>query len=372
MDSTSIYYKNMVDAMTYDGNMLFGHDRRNYIPLPEIPHEHWGQWSDNVSKRLYADEINVPNDYMIVDTNLFGPIINEGTKVIKINSQQVAIPMKEFFRLKDMDLYQQWEIIRYNCILPKGVFSGGSLERALQNAYDHDVEGQLKGMFYDMKRDDPAEFARRKELLPNQIRRAYDEMEACYDKINKLRFEINGGWSDLLEELYYDYTSERDIRKWTLEQYCEIAAKRNTKFASLLEEIQTIHSSAWYASVICDEYARLYEVVTDLEKQEGFRDYLYTFDDELIPLTCNDEDKLVAKSIPIHEPTINKESVQEIPPIPQSVISITDNSKRLITEKAFYAPTPTAEELHEKKCEQTFGERVRNWILKIMDKMDPE
>lgn len=372
MDSTSIYYKNMVDAMTYDGNMLFGHDRRNYIPLPEIPHEHWGQWSDNVTKRLYADEINVPNDYMIVDANMFGPIINEGTKVIRINSQQVAIPMKEFFRLKDMDLYQQWEIIRYNCILPKGVFSGGSLERALQNAYDHNVEDQLKGMFYDMKRDEPAEFERRKELLPNQIRKAYDEMEACYDKINKLRFEINGGWSDLLEELYYDYTSERDIRKWTLEQYCEFAAKRDIKFTTLLEEIQTIHSSAWYASVICDEYARLYEVVTELEKQEGFREYLYTFDDDIIPPSCKDDDKMAARSIPIYEPTITKESVSEISPISQSTISKTDNSQRLNSEKAFYAPTPTTEEIHEKKCEPTFGERVRNWILKIIDKMDPE
>ena len=33
MDSASIYYKNMADAMTYDGNMLFGYDRRYYIPL---------------------------------------------------------------------------------------------------------------------------------------------------------------------------------------------------------------------------------------------------------------------------------------------------------------------------------------------------
>ena len=28
MDSASIYYKNMTDSMTYDGNMLFRHDRR--------------------------------------------------------------------------------------------------------------------------------------------------------------------------------------------------------------------------------------------------------------------------------------------------------------------------------------------------------
>ena len=42
MDSTSIYYKNMVDAMTYDGNMIFGHDNRHPSPVSiDIPAKGW-------------------------------------------------------------------------------------------------------------------------------------------------------------------------------------------------------------------------------------------------------------------------------------------------------------------------------------------
>ena len=66
MDSASIYYKNMADAMTYDGCMLFGHDRRNYIPL-KIDLSARGQWlpkdfkhKDSRDKRYYAHEVHVP------------------------------------------------------------------------------------------------------------------------------------------------------------------------------------------------------------------------------------------------------------------------------------------------------------------------
>ena len=65
MDSASIYYKNMADAMTYDGNMLFGHDRRYYIPLT-IDLSARGEWlpkdsnhRDSRDKRYYAHEVHV-------------------------------------------------------------------------------------------------------------------------------------------------------------------------------------------------------------------------------------------------------------------------------------------------------------------------
>ena len=55
MDSVSIYYKNMADAMTYDGNMLFGHDRRNYIPL-KIDLSARGRWLPKDSKNRDSRE----------------------------------------------------------------------------------------------------------------------------------------------------------------------------------------------------------------------------------------------------------------------------------------------------------------------------
>ena len=79
MDSTSIYYKNMVDAMTYDGNMIFGHDNRHPSPVSiDIPAKGWW-WAkyfknrDLEDRRFYAHEVHVPDDYMILAKESFTP-----------------------------------------------------------------------------------------------------------------------------------------------------------------------------------------------------------------------------------------------------------------------------------------------------------
>ena len=144
MDSVNIYYKNMADAMTYDGNMLFGHDRRNYIPL-KIDLSARGQWlpkdsknRDSRDKRLYAHEVCVPDDYMIVDAETYTPTSTyEEARIIRVNKQQIAIPMKWFFKMKDMTIYEQWDFLRaYRLDIPYKLKTKICLDDALSKAYD--------------------------------------------------------------------------------------------------------------------------------------------------------------------------------------------------------------------------------------------
>ena len=192
MDAATIYYKNMADAMTYDGNMLFGHDRRNYIPL-RIDVSARGQWlskdsksKDSQDKRYYAHEVHVPDDYMIVDADSFTPSsVYEEVRMIKVNPRQVAIPMTWFFKMKDMTIYEQWDFLRvYRLDIPSKLKTKTYLEDALNKAYDLGMEADFLSMFYDMERDDPKEFKRRKTHLAEQKKGGQDENEVlpCRNK----------------------------------------------------------------------------------------------------------------------------------------------------------------------------------------------
>jgi hypothetical protein len=285
MDSVSIYYKNMADAMTYDGNMLFGHDRRNYIPL-KIDLSARGQWlpkdsknRDSRDKRLYAHEVCVPDDYMIVDAETYTPTSTyEEARIIRVNKQQIAIPMKWFFKMKDMTIYEQWDFLRaYRQDLPFHLKSTPYLTDALNRAYEMGIETQFMTLFYDMERDDPKEFERRKHLLGNKKKAVKLEMKACLSEINKLRATTDGNWPELLEELYANYSSSNLFRVMNFIEYCKFAAKANDKYLVALEEVQRIHSVVWYISMMTDDYIGLDEKLQELEKQKEFDTSLYSF-----------------------------------------------------------------------------------------------
>ena len=138
----------MADDMTYDGNMLFGHDRRNYIPL-KIDLSARGQWlpkdynhRDSRDKRYYAHEVQVPDDYMIVDAESFTPSsVYEEVRMIRVNPRQVAIPMTWFFKMKDMTIYEQWDFLRvYRLDIPYKLKTKICLDEALSKAYDLGIE----------------------------------------------------------------------------------------------------------------------------------------------------------------------------------------------------------------------------------------
>ena len=272
MDSVSIYYKNMADAMTYDGNMLFGHDRRNYIPL-KIDLSARGQWlpkdsknRDSRDKRLYAHEVCVPDDYMIVDAETYTPTSTyEEARIIRINKQQIAIPMKWFFKMKDMTIYEQWDFLRaYRLDMPYKLKTKICLDEALSKAYDLGMETDFLNMFYE-------------NLLANKKNKVKSSMKTCLCEINKLRATTDGSWPELFDELYVEYSSGRMFGTLNFTEYCEFSVRSDEKYHSVHEETQRIHSVAWYISMITDDYISLDEELQELEKQREFDASLYSF-----------------------------------------------------------------------------------------------
>ena len=275
----------MADAMTYDGNMLFGHDRRNYIPL-KIDLSARGQWLpkhsknlDSRDKRLYAHEVHISDDYMILTKDSFTPKNEyEEVRMIKVNERQVAIPMPWFFKLKDMTIYEQWDFLReYRLDLPFHLKSTPYLEDALGRAYDWGMEADFLNMFYDMLRDDPKEFKRRKNLLTSKKNKVKSSMRTCLCEINKLRATTDGSWPELFDELYIEYSSGRMFGTLNFTEYCEFSVRSDEKYHAVLEEAQRIHSVAWYISMIADDYISLDEELQELEKQREFDASLYSF-----------------------------------------------------------------------------------------------
>lgn len=275
----------MVDAVTYDGNMLFGHDCRHLSP-PTVDIPAKGQWwpkyyksRDLQDKRYYAHEVHVPDDYMIVDTETFcHSSVHEEVRMIRVNKRQVAIPMVWFFKLKDMTIYELWDFLRdYRLDLPFHLKSTPYLEDALGRACDMGMEADFLNMFYDMERDDLMEFERMKHLLGDKKKAVKAKMKACLGEINKLRATSDGSWTEMFDELYSNYSSGRLFGLMNFTEYCEMAAMSDEKYRAVVEETKKIHSVAWYISMITDDYISLDEKLQELEKQKEFNASLYSF-----------------------------------------------------------------------------------------------
>ena len=104
-------------------------------------------------------------------------------------------------------------------------------------------------MFYDMERDDPKEFKRRKNLLTSKKNKVKSSMKTCLCEINKLRATTDGSWPELFDELYIEYSSGRMFGTLNFTEYCEFSVRSDEKYHSVLEEAQRIHSVAWYISM---------------------------------------------------------------------------------------------------------------------------
>lgn len=339
MDSTSIYYKNMVDAMTYDGNMLFGHDNRHSSPVSiDIPAKGWW-WAkyfknrDLEDRRFYAHEVHVPDDYMILTNESFTPKNEyEEVRMIRVNERQVAIPMTWFFKLKDMTIFEQWDFLReYRQGLPFHLKSTPFLEDALGRAYDMGIERDFLSMFYDMLRDDPDEFKRRKELLGERKKEVKRDMDSCLAEIRTYR-TIDDSWTELAEELYGEYSSGKVLETMNFAGYCEIASNLDEKYLPVLKEVRRVHSKAWFVSMMTDDYVCLCKKLQNLNKQKEFDGNQYTFEDDEIIVPneiekrhvekkpANDEIQIVVKeSVPVHEKSITKSVPVTEKPFPQSL-----------------------------------------------------
>lgn len=380
MDSVSIYYKNMADAMTYDGNMLFGHDRRNYIPL-KIDLSARGQWlpkdsknRDSRDKRLYAHEVCVPDDYMIVDAETYTPTSTyEEARIIRINKQQIAIPMKWFFKMKDMTIYEQWDFLRaYRLDMPYKLKTKICLDEALSKANDLGMEEEFMNMFYDMLRDNPEEFRRRKELLSKQKKEIWDKMVSCQIEINNYRADSDEGWPELYDDLLSDYNNSKLTGTMNLADYCDIAVRHDEKYYPVQKEMMRVHSKVWYVSMLTDDYVRLNAEYQKLRKQKDFDGSLYTFEDDDMPVPVEKEKRtqtvvtskevksIITEEKPIPVPRSNPASKAVLVQKPKNTAAIVQKQQPVPQKTVVTRPIPTTRN------------RFIDWVLKLIDIVDPE
>ena len=378
MDSASIYYKNMADAMTYDGNMLFGHDRRYYIP-PRIDLSARGEWlskdskrMDSRDKRYYAHEVHVPDDYMIVDAESFTPSsVYEEVRMIRINHRQVAIPMTWFFKLKDMTIYEQWDFLRvYRLDMPFKLKTKTYLDDALSKAYDLGMEADFLNMFYDMLRDNPEEFKRRKGLLSAKKKEIWNRMVSILVKIGNYRAESDEGWPELYDELYNNYSNSKLTGTMNLADYCDIAVRHDEKFYPVQKEMKRVHSKVWYVSMLTDDYVRLNAEYQKLRKQKDFEGNLYTFEDDDMPVPAETE-----KQTPtVVTPKEVKPATIEAKPIPVPVAKAVPKTEPVQKPKNTTAVVQTQRPVPQKAVESrpTTRNRFIDWIIKLVDLVDSD
>ena len=380
MDSASIYYKNMADAMTYDGNMLFGHDRRYYIP-PRIDLSARGEWlskdskhMDSRDKRYYAHEVHVPDDYMIVDAESFIPSsVYEEVRMIRVNPRQVAIPMTWFFKMKDMTIYEQWDFLRvYRLDIPYKLKTKTYLDDALSKAYDLGMETDFLNMFYDMLRDNPEEFKRRKGLLSARKKEIWNRMVSILVQIGNYRAESDEGWPELYDELYNNYSNSKLTGTMNLADYCDLAVRHDEKFYPVQKEMMRVHSKVWYVSMLTDDYVRLNAKYQKLRKQKDFDGSLYTFEDDNMPVPAETEKRTQTVVTPKEtKPVIIEAKPKSVPrqnPVPKAGLV----QKPKNTAAAIQAHRPVSQKTVVTRPTPTTRNRFIDWILKLIDIVDPE
>ena len=368
----------MADAMTYDGNMLFGHDRRYYIPLT-IDLSARGEWlpkdskhMDSRDKRYYAHEVHVPDDYMIVDAESFTPSsVREEVRMIRVNPRQVAIPMTWFFKLKDMTIYEQWDFLRvYRLDIPYKLKAKTYLDDALSTAYDFGMEADFLNMFYDMLRDNPEEFKRRKGLLSAKKKEIWNRMVSILVQIGNYRAESDEGWPELYDELYNNYSNSKLTGTMNLADYCDIAVRHDAKFYPVQKEMMRVHSKVWYVSMLTDDYVRLNAEYQKLRKQKDFDGSLYTFEDDNMPVPAETEKRNQA----VVTPKETKPVTIETKPIPVPIAKAAPKVEPVQKPKNTDAVVQTQRPVPQKAVESrpTTRNRFLDWIIKLVDLVDSE
>ena len=173
------------------------------------------------NERYYAKERNVPEGYLVVSRDCFEPSsAYEEARSIIIDRHQIAIPMKWFFRMNDLDLYRQWEIIRVNILsLPQRVRHADRLYKALDVAYQYGMEEDFKALFYDLFVENPEELNRRVKLLHEREQKAIQEVKDCEARIRALKKE--DGWNSEYEMLCQRYVRSELSMEMGFIQYLE-------------------------------------------------------------------------------------------------------------------------------------------------------
>lgn len=215
-----------IDYLCYDGDSLLGRDWRYQSPVATLlPSKKWW-WPEyfkykDKNERYYAKELNIPEGYIIVSNDFFRPSsVYEEARMININQHQVAIPMKWYFRMKDMDLHQQWGVLRMNVMwLPQKVKKADNLYKAMEVACQYGVEEELKSCFYDLKIENPDEYQRRILILRDKELACKADIDACQKNMNDLKREKE--WKPDYETLHKRFLRSQWAYEMKFTEYLE-------------------------------------------------------------------------------------------------------------------------------------------------------
>lgn len=290
MRNEDIPVMNLCKFLTYEGEELFGHDYRNPAPLTlGLPSESW-EWQQyqyflkgaslNL-QRFYADCHSVPKDYLIVGEDSFTPkTTREELMMIQLPHRQVAIPMKWVFRDKDMTLFEQWEIIKINRMdLPKRVRNAPSLMTALERIYEIGKEDEFKSFFYDLQKENPQEFDRRKKYIKVRREEIAKQIKEISKKIKILRATRNNEWTSKYDKVYREYELSPLSSRQDFGFYCENRNWSDSDPWSIVGYLRKEGSIVWQISRYTEKIIALNKESDELYSKGRFDVYSYTFMD---------------------------------------------------------------------------------------------
>lgn len=269
-------------TLCYDGDSIFNHDYRHFAPLSvDMTAERWW-WPEyfkykDKDERFYAKEHQIPEGYLIVSRESFEPSsAYEEVRSIVIDMHQIAIPMKWYFKIYDMDLFRQWDVIRMNILsLPQKLRRTDSLFKAMDVAYQYGIEEELKGLFYDLKVDNPQEQERRVKVAYEKERTAKMKVKDCENKILALRADKS--WNRDYEMLYLRYARSGLSQEIGFVRYLEKYGNLTQTGWGLVLKSQVAGNLANKIAILSDELVVLKQRFRDAHLARLFEDSRYSF-----------------------------------------------------------------------------------------------
>ena len=228
MDNYWITLQNYVTSLVYEEDDLFGHPLpcHEQIRFPDLLYNNRNN-NNYCFPVCYSKEKNIPSGYIIVSSDLFQPSsVHEEAKTVKVNRNQVAIPMKWLFKIKNMDIYEQWHFIKNSeNSLPISIKQKNTLRDAMSKAFDLGLENDFLNMFYDMKEDNRAEYLKQMESFKASIDSLNEQINDCKQEIRKLR----QCWDEYYDILYDKFENSNQLNNTSFLNFCADAFKISRK-----------------------------------------------------------------------------------------------------------------------------------------------
>ena len=237
MERTNNSYQPMVQSLTYEGDELFGHEMRRFPPLTDVLTakgwwwQHYYKVAEGLRGRFYAQEAGVPEGYIILTRGQCEPrSIREAVETVEVSAWQIAVPLKRFFRDRQLSLHEQWQFIRkIRRDIPERIRNKFILKTAMEIAYEMDMGEEFMTWFYDQKTEDPKAFGMQELKIKTEIERLKRVVEEAERRIAGLRKQVGTeNWPRRYDDWYEkfrqsEHYGEMSFARWCREvvRYCD-------------------------------------------------------------------------------------------------------------------------------------------------------